>query len=697
MGLDLSRPTVERLTERTEGWVAGLQLAGLSLRRSTDADAFVDAFGATDRYIFDYLTDETLAHLPAGIRDFLEATCILGRLSAGLCDAVTGRGDGAARLATLANANLFLAPLDDRGEWFRYHGLFADLVASGLDATRRVGLHRRAAHWFAEHGLAVEAIRHALAAGDAEAAATLVEAAAEGALARGETATLLGWCDALPADVVRAHPDLGVARAWAAFMIGEIAGAETLLADVPAGDGIGERAAAHRAALEAWFANRRDDPAAEALARDAIGRIPDTDPVFRSLGFITLGESLVGRDTGAGVEAFEEAHRLALRSGRSALLGGALYSLANTFVAQGRRSEAEALCRRTIDEVTAAGRATPSWLGMVHLPLGAALFEADELVQARQHIATGQELCDRARLRVTMLGASEWYEVLALHLLGEPERAWRRLESIRREAHRVGVVRVAMAMALAAAELLLLEGDPAGARLRLDGAPAVHPDVLGTVRDRSRQTWSRVLVAQGRPAEALAILGPLADEQRTQGRLGRLVATLLTRAVAHDRLRDRAAAVEAIAEAVAIAGAEGYRRAFRDPVLAVGHLLPPVRHLSPAFVDGLGAVLGDAATRGRAPTVGGAPAGRAEAGLPPWRAPGATSRGGGGPVLVEPLTLRELEVLRLVTAGLSNEEIGRALFISTGTAKWHVHNLLGKVGARTRVGLVAEARTLELL
>lgn len=679
MRLDLARPTVERLTERTEGWVAGLQLAGLSLRRSADADAFVDAFGATDRYIFDYLTDETLANQPADVRDFLESTCVLGRLSAELCDAVTGRGDGAAMLATLANANLFLAPLDDRGEWFRYHRLFADLVASGVDPARRTDLHRRAARWFAAHDLAVEAIRHALAAGDADGAATLVEAAAEGALARGETATLLAWCAALPSDVVRSHPDLGVARAWATFMIGEIAAAETMLADVPADDGIGDRAAAHHAALEAWFANRRDDPAAEALARDAVARIPDSDPVFRSLGFITLGESLVGRNTAAGVEAFGEAHRLALRSGRSALLGGAIYSLANTFVAQGRRSEAEALCRRTIDEVTAAGRATPSWLGMVHLPLGAALFEADELVQARQHIATGQELCDRARLRITMLGASEWYEVLALHLLGEPDRAWKRLESIRREAHRVGVVRVAMAMALAAAELLLLEGDPAGARQRLDRAPAVHPDVLGTVRDRSRQTWSRVLVAQGRPAEALATLGPLADEQRAQGRLGRLVATLTTRAVAHDRLRDRAAAVEAIAEAVAIGGAEGYRRAFRDSVLTVDHLLPPVRHLSPAFVDGLGG--GGAPERGA-----GGMATRGDVGVPR-----------GGASLVEPLTLRELEVLRLVTAGLSNEEIGRALFISTGTAKWHVHNLLGKVGARTRVGLVAEARALELL
>ena len=227
-------------------------------------------------------------------------------------------------------------------------------------------------------------------------------------------------------------------------------------------------------------------------------------------------------------------------------------------------------------------------------------------------------------------------------------------------------------MALLAAELLLLEGDIAGARSTLDATPATAPAVLGTVRDRSRQTWARVLVASSRPAEAIEILRPLADEQRTGGRLGRLIATLTTLAVAHDRSRDRPAAFAALAEAVSLAGAEGYRRAFADPVLPVADLLASVRHVSPAFVDERLAILGrqTQACSGRT-----ASASRA---------------------LVEPLSVRELEVLALVAAGLSNEEIGQALFVSAGTAKWHVHNLLGKVGARNRVGLVAEARTLGL-
>jgi LuxR family maltose regulon positive regulatory protein len=678
MGVVVTASAIERLTDRTEGWIAGLQLAGLSLRTSSDAEAFVAEFGATDRYIFDYLTDEALASQPPAVRSFLEATCVLSRLTGPLCDAVTGGNDGAEMLATLSEANLFLAPLDDRRAWYRYHRLFADLVASGLDPSRRSDLHRRAAGWYASNRLMPEAIHHALAAGDAERAAALMEAEVEGALARGETRTIVGWCDALPAGTLDAHPVLGVMRAWATFFLGDIAGAEALLGRVDPRGPADTRTSARRLGLEAWFANRHDRAEAEALARGAIEGLDPGDPVFRGLAFTTLGESLVGSDVRRAIDAFEEAHRCARQAGRSALLAGTIYSLANTNVVYGRRRAAEELCRRAIDEVGGQPGGAPAWIGMVHLSLGTALFEADELVQARQHIATGQKLCDRAGLRVTMLGASEWYEVLGLHLLGERDAAWRRLEAVRREAERVGITRVATAMTLLAAELLLLEDDAAEARRRLDVVPAVHPTVLGTIRDRGRQTWARVLVATGEPAEALRILEPLAVEQRAGARFGRLVATLVATAIAHDRSSDRAAATAALEEAVTLAADEGYRRAFLDPALPLRGLLQAARRANPAFVDGL--------AEGRRDRDVGGPAGLN----------GPASGGGRDGALVEPLSVREIEVLRLVAGGLSNDEIGRALFISTGTAKWHVHNVIAKLGARNRVTLVARARELGL-
>ncbi len=676
MRIHLSEAAIARLTDRTEGWIAGLQLAALSLRATPDTDAFIEAFGATDRYIFDYLMDEALASQAPATREFLEATTVLGRMTGPLCDAVTGDAGGAARLAALSDANVFLTALDEHGRWFRYHRLFADLVMSTVPGERKTELHRRAAAWFAAHDLPQDAIRHAFAAGDPIMAAGQIEAAIETRLAHGELRTILGWCEALPPDVLAARPALGVSRAWVLFFLGEISAAEDAIATIGDDEPLESLAGARRACLEAWFANRHDRPDAEALARLAIDRIPASDSVFGSLAYTTLGESLVHRDVNRALEAFEEAHRFAEAGGPTALLAGAAYSLASTSIVGGRRGAAEALSRRMVDELGGRGAPSPPWLGMVHLVLGVSLFEADQLVPARQHIVTGQELCDRAGLRITMLGASEWYEVLGLHLLGEPARAWQRLEAISRDASRAGIERVAMAMTMLGAELLLLEGDPAGARDRLETLPIVPPSVLGTVRDRERLARARVLAALGRPAECLRVLEPLADDQRRGSRNGRLLATLTATAWARRTVGDASGAVAALEEALSIAAGEGYRRAFLDPVLPLGDLLRRARHRAPAFVDSL--QRGVAATA----SAGGSPG--------PARAPAA------GDTPMEPLTVRELEVLQLVVAGLSNDEIGGELYVSSGTAKWHVHNVIAKLGARNRVTAVARARELGL-
>jgi LuxR family transcriptional regulator, maltose regulon positive regulatory protein len=683
MGLDLPEPTVRRLTERTEGWIAGLQLAALSLRVSRDPDVFVDAFGSSDRYIFEYLTDEALATLPPELRSFLEVTCLLERLSAPLCDAMTGRDDAAGTLDALAEANVFITSLDERREWYRYHRLFADLVASTLEDDRRTELHRRAAAWFAGHDLPAEAIRHWLAANAFMDAAALMEDVAAETVARGRFRLFMGWCDALPPGVLGAFPGLGVMRAWAAFLGGDIAGAGVALAALPE-EPADHPASARRACLAAWFANRQDRADAEILARRAIAGIPESDPVFRSLAFTTLGESLFGRHVRRSVDSFAEAHRLARLAQQPVLLAGTVYSLGMTNLVLGRRRDAEALCRQAIDEATTGRPVTPPWTGMVHLPLGIALYEADELVRARQHIATGYELCEQAGLRVTMLGAAEWYEVLAIHLLGDRDQAWRRLESVRREGERVGLRRVKVAMTLLEAELLLLEGDAVGAATRLETLPPDHAAVLGVTQDRLPLTRARVDLAAGRPKDALRVLGPLAREQEADGRFGRLVPTLAATAAAHRALGDDAGAIRALEDAVRRAAAGDYRRAILDPVLTLGSLLPRVRPAAPAFVDAL---------VGRSPGRDGDPWTREESS--PGGVPWAVATLDGPPV--EALSVRELEVLRLVATGLSNEEIGRTLFVSPGTAKWHVHNVIGKLGARNRVTLVARARALGLI
>ena len=220
------------LTARTEGWVVGLQLASLSLRQHSDVAGFLATFSGSHRYVLDYLTEEVLEHQPDEVRSFLLETSILERLSGGLCNTVTGRPGGQAILERLERANLFLVPLDEVRGWWRYHQLFADLLRARLqrERPRRVpALHHNAAAWQAEHGLAGDAVGHALAAGDAAWAARLVEQQADALLARSEGATLLRWLEALPVDLVRCRPRLLLAQARLAIFSRRLAGADSLL------------------------------------------------------------------------------------------------------------------------------------------------------------------------------------------------------------------------------------------------------------------------------------------------------------------------------------------------------------------------------------------------------------------------------------------------------------------------------------
>jgi LuxR family transcriptional regulator, maltose regulon positive regulatory protein len=232
--LDLSAQTVAALEARTEGWAVGLQLAALSLQGRPDPDRFLDAFTGTHRYVLDYLSEEVLGRLPDRVRRFLLETSILERLSGPLCDAVTGGSDGQGMLEELERANLFLVPLDEKRRWWRLHHLVADLLrvrVGQLQPELVPELHRRAAGWCEQHGLADDAVRHAVAAGEVAWAAGLVERHAEAVLWRGEGATLDRWLAALPAELVGAQPRLCVALAWRAGMAGRLEEVERLLAD----------------------------------------------------------------------------------------------------------------------------------------------------------------------------------------------------------------------------------------------------------------------------------------------------------------------------------------------------------------------------------------------------------------------------------------------------------------------------------
>src|SRR5215469_4409280 len=411
-GPDLPDGAAAMLTARTEGWAAGLQLAGLSLRGQADAAGFVAAFSGSHRFVLDYLAGEVLAGQPAQVREFLLDTSVLDRLSGELGDAVTGRADSQAMLEQVERAGLFLVPLDEVRGWWRYHHLFADLLRVRLQEERpgRVPeLHKAAAAWCDQHGLADDAVHHALAAGDALWAAQLTERYFDELYYRwNEQATLKRWLAALPPETLRARPRLCVAQAVSAIVGGQVEAAEPLIDDAeravaatagepdepPAGpaDSVLANVPAWIAYMRAQTARLRGDPARVVqFAQQALALLGDGDSYLRLLvrSCFVVADWLRG-DLVQAEHGVLEQRRLA---GEGYLAMRACYDLGRIQHAQGRLDAAFATYRRALGTgVGAAGDQQP-YLGMAHVGLAGVLYERGELTAALDHATRGVTLC----------------------------------------------------------------------------------------------------------------------------------------------------------------------------------------------------------------------------------------------------------------------------------------------------------------
>ncbi len=362
MGLSLSAADIARLSDRTEGWIAGLQLAALSLQGHQDVPGFIRAFAGDHRYIVDYLVEEVLQRQPAPVRSFLLQTAILDRLHGPLCDAVTGQEEGNARLEALERGNFFVVPLDDKRHWYRYHYLFAEVLSAHLLAEQPdqvATLHRRASTWYEQHGSAVDAIRHALAAEDFERAADLIELAVPAMRRSRQEATVLGWLRALPDELLQVRPVLSVAYAWALLASGELEGVETRLRDaerwldttadrsemVVVGDEEYRRLPAAIAVYRAVHAQARGDVADTMnYARRALDLVPEEDHLVRGAAAALLGlASWASGDLETAHRTYAEGMARVQRAGNLSDAINGTIALADIRIAQGRLHEAERL------------------------------------------------------------------------------------------------------------------------------------------------------------------------------------------------------------------------------------------------------------------------------------------------------------------------------------------------------------------
>lgn len=702
MGLDLAAADVAALEARTEGWVAGLQLAALSLRGRADVAGFIRAFAGDDRYVLDYLVEEVLQRQPAAVRDFLLHTAILDRLSGPLCDAVTGLVGCGARLASLERGNFFVVPLDDRRHWYRYHHLFADVLRAHLldeQPDRVPELHRRASAWHAQHGEPTEAIPHALAAGDFARAAELIERAASAMARNRQQTTVLGWLKALPGALIRRRPVLSVRYAHILLAGGELAGVEDHLRDAerwldPTADGRARPEAPATAMVVVDDAAFRRLPASIAVARAgqalALGDVadsvrharrvldlaPDDDHLSRGGAAAFLGlAAWASGDLAAAHRTYAEGMAQLRRAGNiTDAIAGAI-ALADIRIAQGCLGEARRTYERALE--LAAEHGAPAMRGTADMLVGLAALHREwgDLDAAAQYLRRAEEQGEhtgfpqhpyRRRVAAARLLEARGDPGGALALLDEAERQY--AGDFYPEVRPVAALK---------AQVWLAQGRLADAEAWARERGLSAADELSYLREYEHLTLARVLLARAasdrgrRPLEeALGLLVRLLHAAEAGGRAGSVLAILVLQALAHQAHGDIAAALVSLARALALAEPEGYVRIFVDEGPPMASLLAATakRGIAPDYARRLLAAFGLAEDSTPA---------RQDA--------------------IEPLSERELDVLRLLGSDLDGPAIARELMVSLNTMRTHTKSIFGKLGVHDRRAAVRRAEELALL
>jgi LuxR family maltose regulon positive regulatory protein len=660
-GIQISKQDIQALMRRTEGWVTGLQLAALSLRGSDDPAGFVRSFTGSNRYILDYLIEEVFERQSPETREFLLRTSILERMSAPLCDVVAERSSSQKTLEELEQSNLFVIPLDQSRTWYRYHRLFGELLRNRLRAAGRYdesSLHKLVSEWFAAEGLTSEAIHHALAAEDWQQAVELVSQAADALLKRGELLTLIGWYQKIPQSLIREHPDFGLSYAWALLLIGRFDDAEELLVYFEDYADSSREFQGQVATAQAYAARARgDNRQVIEKSEKALALLPEDEFTSRSTLALNLG--LVYWHVGRLREAapvLNEAQEMAERVGNHYAGLTARIFLARTQASRGALKQAEELLRETIQ----TGGEIPI-LVLSHYDLSCIYYEWNDLGKAWKHLDQGLEMCTQSGNLEFQNGGhmlKAYLQMAQGNMLG----ALSEVEISHALSQEFGPATQARSMACHA-EIALAMGDVATAERWVEQTPE-EVDAHSLYRYIGL-TRVRLQLAQGKKAAARDLLEDLLV-QATKAGWG--YATVAIRALKVIAAETEQEAIDLLKEAIKLSQPEGFVRTYVEAGRSLIPLLKEVarKGVMPNYVGQVLSAYDDRIKKATLP-------------------------------LVEPLSERELEVLRLVAAGLSNREIAEELVISIGTAKSHVHNICGKLGVRNRTEAAMRAKELNIV
>jgi LuxR family maltose regulon positive regulatory protein len=694
MNLNLSADHVEKLEARTEGWIAGLQMAALSLQGQKGISNFVKSFTGSNRFILDFLTEEVLEQQPDDIKDFLLKTSILRRMTAPLCDVLTGRDDSQAILDQIEQSNLFLFPLDDQRTWYRYHHLFSDLLLSHLGQgypDQILQLNYKASEWFEKNGLIQEAVEHAIASQNVEYLASLVEKYARSAFMRGELNMVSKWLHKIPDDVKCSHPRICLDFAWTLRETNQVEElnqilnivegtlqSESIIAENERSSMLGEVSA-----LRAGIVLLTDDyKRTIALCHEALEQLPENAHFVRGATLLILATAInTSGDTREALNVYPKALQACQDAGNFLMSMNTAYDYAMLQFYHGQINQAKNTLQDALNWAKMKGLGRLPAFGAHHLGLGRILFEQNELDGAEHQVKEAIKLFEKGG--VELLFQSHTYLAHVYQAKGDTQNTNKSVETARSiAAGRDDIHWVDSAQQTHRAWLSCKQGDLAAAANWVDSVLADLDKQLDWLRQFQMLVIARIRLAQAAEkhdgdhlSEAIQTGEQFLGEAEKSGRTLDQIRALVILAVGFYLKGDNEMAMSHLKDAIANASPEGYYRCFLDPGPIMCEMLELIQPetQAPNFVQNLLAAFKPQSIEKRKPVL----------------SPNSS--------LVEPLSDREFEVLRYLETSMSAPEIANELYVAVSTVRTHIKSIYGKLNVHRRTDAIRRAQELDLL
>jgi len=700
MGLDLSSGDIAELETRTEGWIAGLQLAALSMQRRKDRTGFIKSFTGNNRLVLDFLLEEVLSQQPETIKDFLLHTSVLNRLNGSLCDALTNQDNGLATLEMLDHANLFIVPLDEERRWYRYHHLFADLLLQHLKKIHPgqvQDLHQKASDWYEQNGFVDEAIEHALRGDDFKKAAQLIEEHFD--VASDDTKTFR-WLCKLPVEIISSKPRLCIFHARHLFTNGQIKEAEQALLvaehalDTRSNMQTGKKpieqdqksdfdreviigmTAVIRAFLAIYQGNIQETID---YSRQALNYLPEQDVTWRSLAAMSLGDANMFKDDiAAAYDVRMESLDMSKKSGNPYLILKSNGRLAWTLRQQGKLKQVIELCEQQLQYANQYGISQSLVAGWIMTIWGEALAELNDLAGAIQKAKKGVESIGSGSGNLALYGWGNLNLVRILFSKGDISAAKEVVQRMEKIVQEFDMHRLASNQIIAwKARIWLEEDEFESASKWVEEFYLSASENLSFISEIECIVLTRTLIDQGSLDEATKLLQQLLNTAEAGKHTSRIIKILILQAMKFQAGDDTTQALVTLERALTLAKPEGFIRIFVDEGLPMARLLYEAlsQGIAPDYIQQLLAAFPITELEQSASTK---------------------------PTLVqsemiEPLSDREIEVLQLIAEGLINPEISLRLCVSLNTVKTHTRNIYAKLGVHTRTQAVARGRALGII